>query len=246
MGSTELAVGALVVLLGGMVQGCTGFGNALVMAPVLMLLMPYQQVPPLVMLLALVNNGAVMIEARTAVSGRLVLPLMLGGVIALPLGAYLLKSLDASVFKLGLGVVVLLLAVALFAGLRLPLLPRWRNLLPVGMLSGLLGGSTSISGPPVILFLANLGISKQSFRANLVAHFALLNAVSLILYGVFGLLNRAVFVTAAIYLLPLLLGSALGIWIARRVHEQAFSRLVLVLIAAIGALLIVSNLGVLS
>jgi uncharacterized membrane protein YfcA len=117
-------------------------------------------------------------------------------------------------------------------------------LLPVGMLSGLLGGSTSLSGPPVILFFANEGGGKQHFRGNLIAYFTLLNVGSILAFWAFGLLGAQVWLACLVYLIPLLIGTFVGMWIARRVDELVFRRIVLALIAAIGIVLIASNLGV--
>lgn len=230
------------MFLGGIVQGCAGFGLALTTVPVLMLFLPHTHVPPILVILGIVNNLIVLIETRAAVNGRLVGPLVLGGLVCLPVGAWLLTSLNAAAFKIGVGVIVLAAAGALLVGWRLAISPRWHNLLPVGMLSGLLGGSTSLSGPPVILFFANEAGGKQHFRGNLIAYFTLLNIGSIAVFWVFGLLKREVWLACAVYLAPLLLGTFIGMGIARRVNEQVFRRIVLALIAAIGIVLIASNL----
>jgi uncharacterized membrane protein YfcA len=111
------------------------------------------------------------------------------------------------------------------------------------LLSGLLGGSTSLSGPPVILFFANQGVDKRRFRANLIAYFTLLNIGSIATFGLFGLLGREVAVATAWYLPALLAGSLCGMWVARRINDRVFRRVVLVLIALIGASLVAVNLS---
>jgi len=240
--TADLLIGASILLLGGVVQGCAGFGLALTTVPVLMLILPHTQVPPILVVLGLINNLIVLFETRAAVNARLVWPLIVGGAACLPLGAWLLTSLNAATFKIGVGVVVLLAAGALLWGLKLAIAPRWHSLLPVGMLSGLLGGSTSLSGPPVILFFANEGKGKQHFRGNLIAYFTLLNVGSIAVFWAFGLLKREVWLSCAVYLIPLLIGTFIGMWVARRVNERVFRRIVLALIAAIGLALIASNL----
>ena len=240
--TADLLIGASILLLGGVVQGCAGFGLALTTVPVLMLILPHTQVPPILVVLGLINNLIVLFETRAAVNARLVWPLIVGGAACLPLGAWLLTSLNAATFKIGVGVVVLLAAGALLWGLKLAIAPRWHSLLPVGMLSGLLGGSTSLSGPPVILFFANEGKGKQHFRGNLIAYFTLLNIASVITFWLSGLMPLEVWKTAGLYTIPLVIGSAVGLWIARRVSERIFRLAVLALIICIGLSLIVTNL----
>jgi uncharacterized membrane protein YfcA len=236
----SVAIGAI-IFLGGVVQGCTGFGLALSTVPVLLMFLPYTQVPPLLVLLGLVNNLVVLYDARAAVKPSLILPLIIGGVITLPVGAILLKSLDAGPFKLAVGIVVVLMALAFLLGWRLKLTPGWLSQLPVGMLSGVLGGSTSLSGPPVILFFAGTDASKQHFRANLIAYFTVLNVASIGVFWAAGLISQVVLTTTAWTVAPLLIGTFAGLWIARRVSEAHFRRAVLVLILAIGLMLVAGN-----
>lgn len=240
--TAELIIGCAIIFLGGVVQGTAGFGLALTTVPVLMLVLPHTLIPPVLVILGVVNNLFVLAETWHSVRLRTVLPLILGGIACLPLGAWLLTSLDATVFKLGVGVVVLLAAGAMLSGWKLTLRPGWWRLAPVGMLSGLLGGATALSGPPVILFFAGSGEDKQSFRGNLIAYFILLNIASVVTFLAAGLLTREVLATSAAYLVPLLLGSALGVLIARRVSERHFRTAVLVLIICIGLSLVVSNI----
>jgi len=240
---SELLVGCAIVFLGGLVQGCTGFGNALVIVPVLLLLMPPVQVAPLAMLLSLVNNLIILVEIRRAVEKQLVLPLFFGALIGIPVGVYLLTSLNPAAIKLGVGLIVVLLAVALLLGWRWALPPKLHNLLGVGALSGLLGGSTAISGPPVILFFANLDKDKRSFRGNLVAYFILLNVGAIAVYFFAGLYTNAVLSGFVRYLLPLLAGTVVGMWLAGRANEQVFKRAVLIAIAAMGVGLAIAGWG---
>ena len=91
---TELLLGGAAVLLASLVQGCTGFGFALVTVPVLLFFLPHTQVPPIVVMLSLLNNVIVAIESRREITPRLILPLIAGGLIGIPAGVYVLKVID--------------------------------------------------------------------------------------------------------------------------------------------------------
>jgi hypothetical protein len=161
----------------------------------------------------------------------------------LPLGAWLLKSLDPNEIKLGVGCAVVLMAALMLAGFRRGLRQQLGGLLCVGFLGGVLHTSTSVSGPPVVLFLANQGVDKDEFRANLIAYFAVLNAVSIGVFAGFSLLTPTVWLNAAAALPPLILGSLAGIWLARRIDQRWFRVIVLSLVAVLGAALVGSSLG---
>jgi uncharacterized protein len=237
----QLALGALAICIGALVQGTTGFGIALVAVPVLMLLMPPALVPPVMVLLSLVNNAVVLSRCWRAVRLRLVLPLIISGVLGLPLGAWILKALDPRGLKLAIGIGVVLMALAMLAGVKRRLKLERLGLAIVGFMGGVLHTSTSVSGPPVILFLANQGVEKEKFRANLIAYFTVLNLFSIGVYWAFGLLHGQVFTAGLAYLLPLVLGSLGGVWLARRIDERLFRQLVLALVVALGVALIIST-----
>jgi len=238
----ELLIGGAIIFLGALVQGTVGFGLALTTVPILLLVLPHQMIPPVLVVVGVVNNLFVLADTWRSIRFKEIVPLIIGGVICLPIGAWLLKNLDFSLFKIGVGVIVLTAAVAMLRGWKLKLRPDWWRIAPVGMLSGILGGATALSGPPVILYFAGKDEDKQSFRGNLIAYFTLLNIASVITFWLSGLMPLEVWKTAGLYTIPLVIGSAVGLWIARRVSERIFRLAVLALIICIGLSLIVTNL----
>lgn len=241
----ELLLGALIIFTGAAVQGIVGFGIALVAVPVLMFILPHTQVPPLMVIMGLLNNLIVLSQLWRNVQVRLVAPLMLAGLCGLPLGALLLKYANPAPFKLGLGLLVVLLAAVMLSGWRRTVRKEAAGLATVGLIGGVLHTATSVSGPPVILFLSNQGLAKDLFRANLLAFFAVLNSVSIVIFYLYGLMPARVLTMAAWYVLPLLLGSLAGVWLARRIDERLFARCVLVVVAVLGLALVATNLPVL-
>jgi len=237
----ELIICCLGVFGGALVQGTTGFGIAFVATPVLMLFLPPTAVPPIMVLLSLVNNTVVLAQARRAISLRIVIPLILAGLVGLPLGAWLLRSADPRAFKLGLGILVVLFALLILAGFRRRVRHERTGLAAVGFLGGVLHTSTSISGPPVILFLANQRVEKDRFRAATIAYFFVMNLASIGVFSAFGMLNRPVLIWAVWLLAPLVLGTLAGVWLALRVNEQLFGRVVLIILILLGLALIATN-----
>jgi uncharacterized protein len=142
-------------------------------------------------------------------------------------------------------VVTTLSALALWLGFKRPIANEKVASLPVGLASGILGGSTSMSGPPVVLFFSNQGVDKQGFRANLNLYFTLLTLSTLPSQLVAGLLTRPVLTYTAWFLPVLLAGTLLGVRLAHRVDEAAFRRLTLIVVIATGLSAIASALGVL-
>jgi len=240
---TDYLFGAIVVFLGGVVQGCAGFGLSLSTVPVMVFVFQPTVLTPVQLLLSLVSNISVLSEVWRKVSWRQVLWLAAGGVSGIPLGIFLLKSLDSSWIKLGIGVIVLAVTLALLAGWTLRLPARLAMLLPIGLLSGILGGSTSLNGPPVILYFTSQRPEKNEFRANMAAYFTAVNIAGIVMFLAAGLLTRTVLTMAAVFLLPLVAGTLAGIWVARQIGERHFRAGILIVLALIGVMLIVMNVS---
>ena len=234
--------GALAMLLAGGVQGVTGFGSALVAVPLLVFFVPHEQIPPTIAVLMLANNLLMLAEIRSHVRPRLAWPLAFAGIVGLPPGAFLLTHLDSPAFKLAVGLIVLALALPLLIGWRLKLPDHWGVQAVAGFLSGLMGGATSLSGPPVILLLANRQEAKQVFRANLVLVFAILNVAGIGVFAALGLMTPQVWLNALGFMPGVLLGTLCGMLLARRLGEDVFRRIVLVLLAILALAVIVGSL----
>ncbi|MNN13317.1 Sulfite exporter TauE/SafE [compost metagenome] len=234
--------GVLIILLAGFVQGVTSFGFALISLPLLTLFLPLQQVVPLIVILSLLTNIAILFNCYKHVIIHRIGLLVLSGIAAVPLGSYLLIYVNEAVLKVFAGAFIALVAVFMLMGKTYPVRNEKLAFVSVGLASGLLNGSISLSGPPVALFLSNQGTDKQTFRANLTVYALILNVFTISTFLYNGLLNRAV-ASALSWMIPaMIVGVVLGIWTGSKINEKIFKRLVLVLIMVSGVWTIVTGL----
>lgn len=240
-----ITLGVAAIFLAGLTNGVSGFGFALVAVPLLILYLPPKVVVPLVTIHSAITGSVVLYEARKWLQLQKTWPLLLAGTLGVPPGSYLLTHLDVRTFKVYGGVTITLAALAFLFGFRRPIRNERQAYGPVGLLGGLLNGSTGMGGPPVILFLTNQGMEKRIFRASLAAYFLSMNLIALPTYAWEGLLTRTVAIYAALYLPALALGLALGIRLARVVEEQAFRRLTLLVVLAAGLISMAQGFGLL-
>lgn len=240
---TPYIVGMLSFFVGGVVQGCLGFGLALVVVPPLLMVLPATDVVPTIVLLSLLNTSAMTWQLRAEVRKDLTVPLVIGALAGLPPGIYLLTTLDGPGFKMGVGIFILAFSGVLLSGWTRPIHnPRWA-LYPVGFLGGFLNGSISISGPPVILFLTNQEMPKDTFRANMAAYFALSGVLATAGFAIAGVLTREILVYAASVVPAALIGIYIGMNLSTRVSQDAFRRLTLLCIIVMGLLLFIRNVA---
>jgi len=235
----------IAIVLAGLVASLTGFGFAIISVPLLMLFMPPKVVVPLVLMLSMVLKLMLIVETRKWIDLRRIWPLLLTGTATVPLGAYLLLLLDPEPLRILVGLVVVVSALALLSGLRWTVRNEKLNLVPLGLLSGILGGSTGMPGPPVVLFFSNQGLEKRTFRANLVLYFACTSITGVISTAAGGLITRDMLVSWAGLLPALGIGTWAGIRLARSTDQDQFRRIVLSVLILTGIMAVASGLGLL-
>lgn len=239
---SSLVLGGVAIFAGSVVQGCAGFAFSLVAAPFLLFFLPQQVVIPMLVLVSLGLNLMVLRDCWASLDFRKILPILIGGVLTLPVGIWVLTALDPRSFRLFVGGFIVLVSLVMFSGWRKPLPYRLWALLPIGLVSGILNGSLSMSGPPVVLFLSNQGVDKDEFRANLGVYFLSLNLFTIGLYLYRRVLTGQIVMITLGYVPVLLIGTWLGIKASRLLPERVFRKMTLLLIAATGSVMIISNL----
>jgi uncharacterized membrane protein YfcA len=240
---TLLIVGGLTVLFAGFLRGLTGFGFALVAVPIVSTLVEPQIVVPMILMHGVVTSVPLLIHARHEVQPLRIWPLMVGAIIGAPFGSYLLIVLEPDTLRLLIGFVALGFALLLLVGFNRPIARERLAFLPVGFLSGLLNGSSSMSGPPVILFFANQRIPPMVFRANIMLLFFSTNIATAFAFIVGGVFSTDSFLLAAAFGPSLFIGTYLGTRYSRSVNARAFRGIALAVVMVSGLIAIIDGSG---
>lgn len=232
----------VVILCAGLIQGATSFGFSLFALPILAVFLPLKVIVPMLVIYSIIMNSIILYKIRKHVKIKRILMLIVAAVIATPIGANMLISMDERILQLIVGAIVAISALSFYFGYKIKINNEKIAYIPVGFLSGLLNGSVSLSGPPVILFLTNQGVEKQVFRATLTAYFWILNIMTVVTFIYKGLVSTET-LKFTLYLLPaLVIGVLIGIKLGNKVKEETFKKLTTVLLVCMGILSIISAL----
>lgn len=218
----RLLAAVLATAIAGVMRGYSGFGTAVILAPIYSLLWGPRAGVPVMLLMELLVSLQLLPGAIKDADRRVVLPLGGAAAVATPLGAWILLTADGELLRRFIGGFVLVFGLLLMSGWRyhgsrpLPL-----NLF-VGTLAGLLKGSTGMSGPPVILYLlAGLEEAKRH-RANLILFFATIAVISVIPPALGGLIDMPVLVRLAVLLPVMALAVPVGARLFRVVPDRLY------------------------
>ncbi len=112
-----------------------------------------------------------------------------------------------------------------------------------GASSGLLMGSTSMGGPPVVLYLTGRRLAKGTLRGTLALFFAIGNLFALASFLVAGMITGEMAVRALLLIAAVAPGFFIGRQLASRLDNNGFRRLVLIAMIAMAAADICLNLA---
>jgi uncharacterized protein len=236
-----MALAAAAALVGATVQSATGFGFALIAGPALFaVLSPYEAVSAL-LVLGLLLNVLMLVDRAGVPRWRTIAPMLAFALPGLAGGAALLSALPKADLQIAVGIAVVVAAVLQRRAVTVHE-PSLGSAAGVGLVSGALTTATSVSGPPIVLWLRAQGLAPSEVRASLAASFMVLNltgAAALLVAGGAGkLADPGV-------LVPLLALVAVGHLVGLRAHsrldQERFRSLVLGLVVAAGAASVVAG-----
>ncbi|MBH0239383.1 sulfite exporter TauE/SafE family protein [Methylobrevis albus] len=229
-----VALGA--ALVGGMVRGFAGFGGALVFIPIAAAAVGPAVAAPALLLFDGIGTLPLLRRAWPAADRRVVLPMAAGALLFVPVGAFVLLTLDAVPLRWLISGLIAAAALMIGAGLRWPGPPKLGASLGVGAVAGFCGGLAQISGPPVVLYLLGGGGSAAATRASVFAFFGINTITSFVTYAVSGLLTREVLLLALLYGPVYAIGLFFGSRLFPIAPERFYRRLALGLILAAAVL----------
>ena len=231
-------------LAGGFVTGLTGFGTGMTALVFWLHAMTPLTAAPLVAICSVVGQVQSLPSIRHALHIRVVAPFVAGGLLGIPVGAWLLTHLDLAVFKFWVGALITTYcAIVLAGGFRFRVRNQSRLLDGgIGLGGGVLGGLAGLSGPLPIIWVGLRGWDKDKRRAVVQVFNTVILGVAIAVYAAAGLLTFQLWRVVLIALPGTLIGAFIGQRVYRRLDDHRFDRLVLAVLLFAGVLLMASSL----
>ena len=155
-----------IALFAAFVNGALGYGFSSLSVPVALVFYSNRVLNPAIVVIEVFINLYVLFINLDGVQAvwRRVLPILIGLLPGIAVGALVLASLQPSWIKFGTYTVILPLILLQAAGWRRPIRSTWLVGLPFGTTLGILYSVTTISGPPLAILFNNQGspLTKNS------------------------------------------------------------------------------------
>lgn len=201
---------AAVVLVSGVVRGFSGFGGALIFIPLTAAIIGPAKAVAVFYLFDLVSATPYGYTYFPKCRWREVLPMVIGAALTLPLGAWILSSSDPLVLRWVLAGVVLSMLAVLVTGWRYKGQPTSPVSFGLGLVAGVAGGATGVSGPVVIAYWLSSTAAAAVIRANIMVYYAIASTLTDVIFFFKGLFTWDVVVYALVAWPLYSLGLALG------------------------------------
>ncbi|MFA8342577.1 MAG: sulfite exporter TauE/SafE family protein [Rhodothermaceae bacterium] len=225
--SLEFILILVIIFVGSLTQGMTGFGFALVSIPLLSMIIDIKLAIPLAVLCGMVINLGLLAKMKKEIKIGEVKNLIIGNLIGTPIGAYFLTSFESGLLKQLLGFCILLFLVFTIFKIIKPvgLNRKWGYLF--GFFAGILGGAFNTNGPPILIYMFLQGWDKTEQKAAITGFFTIASVVTIISYVSLDIFTVQIF-EYFMYGFPLLIaGIFLGHNLFGKVSTKLYNRLIL-------------------
>ena len=246
MASSIFIVLAATTFGSALLYAVSGFGFAVLAAPLFLLFLDSARAIQLVIIISTVLSIVVLRGLSPAIAPWLLLRFALGSLVGLPLGLVAFRYADPTVVRAAAGAMIFGFAILMAISRRRSGQPgkgkHWTAFamspgldLAAGTVSGIASAVVGQPGPPVLIYLLLAGAEARTVRATLLAFFALTYGVTLASHAATIGIPAPTWLTAGILLPFAFLGGLAGRPIGDRLGAEAFAMLAIALLAVAGA-----------
>jgi uncharacterized membrane protein YfcA len=250
-GMLGMASGIFIVLAAttfgsALLYAISGFGFAVLAAPLFLLFLDPARAVQLVIIISTVLSIVVLRGLLSAIAPWLMLRLALGSLVGVPLGLVAFRYADPILVRAAAGAMIFGFAILMAVSRRRSGQPgqgkHWTAFamspgldLAAGAVSGIAGALVGQPGPPVLIYLLLAGTAARTVRATLLAFFALSYGVTLASHAATIGISAPTWLAAGILIPFAFLGGLAGRPIGDRLGAEAFAKLAIALLAMAGA-----------
>lgn len=221
----------VVLWLASATQVLTGFGFGLVALAVVGAWLDLRDAVLVIAPAGLVLNVALFIRFRKEFSFEGVVPLLISCLIGVPFGVWLLWSLGVRSLRVVLGVMMIATALHRFWMLHRKRQSLWHTIkagVPLGFLSGVLGGAFGAGGPPVVSYLVNRPVNRFCYVATVQVAAGIASVVRLGQFAVAGRYEQVDATVLAVSVVAAIAGLWTGGYFLQKISEEGSKRAILI------------------
>src|SRR5580693_1548649 len=188
--STHAAIAiGVIAFVSGTARGFSGFGSALIFMPLASSIAAPRLVAALLLMIDFVAAAPLVPNAWKQADRKATAVMVLGALVGVPIGTYLLSRLDPVTTRWIISAFVCALLLLLLSGWRYRGKDHAAISVGVGGLSGFGSGLAQTGGPPIVGYWLGRPIVSVVARANILLFFGASDFFSMVSYSLTGLIT---------------------------------------------------------
>ena len=227
----DLLAVIVIICIAAVLQSISGFGFSLLAMPLLSIFVDIQDAVVIATLCGIFTNAVHLRKDFQLVERSIARRISLSALIGMPLGVVVLSVFSATHMRAIIGAVIVVLVFLMMRNFIL----KTENTnvdIVLGAFSGLLATSVSTNGPPLVFLLQSKQLDPWRLRATLAYVFTISGCACFIVLMIAGKGSIEAFQYAMLSLPAMYLGTIVGRKARLRVTQEAFKRLMYVLLLA--------------
>jgi uncharacterized membrane protein YfcA len=239
----SLAVFLLGTFAAAFVTGVAGFAFGMVAAGIWLHALAPEQAATLIVAYALLVQGHATWKLRHTINPPRLLPFVIGSAAGIPVGLAILEWVPAARLRTCVGVLLILFGLYNLVRPKMPDMKRAGRVADafIGLLNGLLGGSTGLGGILPTIWCVLRGWPRDEHRAVSQPTAAATFLMSILTFGGAGFVTPGTAELFVIGLPVLVVGTLLGWAFYGKLNEASFRKVVLSLILVSGVMLLATG-----
>lgn len=226
--STTLIVIFIISFLAFSISAICGGGAGLMLMPILGRLLPIVQVPAALSIGTFTGSASRLTVFYKYISWKIVKRFVPWALPAVWLGAWLLRYVDPLYIEIAMGLFLISNLHFIFKKtkvLETDVQPSNLTLSIIGFFAGFLSGLTGAVGLLFNRFYLRYGLSKEEILATRAANEIILHLIKIVLYALFGMLNKEVWSVGVVVAFAAVASSLSMKWILPMLSENLFKKI---------------------
>ncbi len=235
----------LAVMAGGLIKGTIGFGMPMVALPLIAFAVPVTTAMILLCAPIFLTNF-LQIKFKQGISSYRFLPMFLFLVVGLIIGARLILEINLNTITQIIAILIIFAAVINCFGFKINdnINKKREKIITsfIGFGSGILGGLSTVYGPPMLAYLVAVDLPKEKFVRTVSTMYFI---GSFPLYGsliYYGFATKQDLVMSLLLIIPALIAQQIGTKIRDKINQKQFRNCILVTLVILGIMLFIKTI----
>jgi len=230
---SQLALLTVIIFLAAIVRGCIGFGfSALVVASTSFWL-DVKYVVVMVILMEIIASIFMLKNVKLDIDFKVLKALVITAIIGNIIGVLLLANLNPVFHQILISVYLLFIVGFSLSRFTFNKPVTQLRLNATGLVAGLYDGMAAIGGVFLASMLTSSSFPVRTIRATAVIYFFIVEPTFFVSAYFNGLLNKEIFYTTAVLIIPMLIGITYGSKLFSVLSEKTLKRIVLIALSCL-------------